>query len=76
MVLGAGRDLVEDPVDPAVGVMLMARPGDAVKAGDPVLELHFRDSARLEAAKRLASQAITIGDEPPAKGRLIVGEVR
>jgi pyrimidine-nucleoside phosphorylase len=76
VVLGAGRDRVEDPVDPAVGVMLVARPGDAVKAGDPVLELHFRDSARLEAAKRLASQAITIGDEPPAKGRLIVGEVR
>ena len=76
VVLGAGRDRVEDPVDPAVGVMLIARPGDAVKAGDPVLELHFRDSARLEAAKRLASQAITIGDEPPAKGRLIVGEVR
>ncbi len=76
VVLGAGRDRVEDPVDPAVGVMLVARPGDAVKAGDPVLELHFRDSARLEAAKRLASQAITMGDEPPAKGRLIVGEVR
>jgi pyrimidine-nucleoside phosphorylase len=76
VVLGAGRDRVEDPVDPAVGVMLIARPGDAVRAGDPVLELHFRDSARLEAAKRLASQAITIGDETPAKGRLIVGEVR
>jgi hypothetical protein len=25
---------------------------------------------------RLTSQAITIGDEPPAPGRLIVGEVR
>ncbi len=44
VVLGAGRDRVEDPVDPAVGVMLVARPGDAVHAGDPVLELHFRDS--------------------------------
>jgi len=76
VVLGAGRDRVEDPVDPAVGVMLIARPGDAVRAGDPVLELHFRDSAPLEAAERLASQAITIGDETPAKGRLIVGEVR
>jgi pyrimidine-nucleoside phosphorylase len=76
VVLGAGRDRVEDPVDPAVGVMLMARPGDAVHAGDPVLELQFRDSVRLEAAKRLASQAITIGDEPPATVRLIVGDVR
>ena len=74
--LGAGRDRVDDPVDPAVGIMVVAKPGDAVRAGAPVLELHYRDSARLDAALRLTSQAITIGDERPAPGRLIVGEVR
>jgi pyrimidine-nucleoside phosphorylase len=76
VALGAGRDRVEDPVDPAVGIMVAAKPGDAVRAGAPVLELHYRDRSRLEAAIRLTSQAITIGDEPPAPGRLIVGEVR
>jgi thymidine phosphorylase len=76
VALGAGRDRVEDPVDPAVGIMVIAKPGDPVRAGAPVLELHFRDRARLDAALRLTSQAITIGDEPPAPGRLIVGEVR
>ena len=43
VALGAGRDRVEDPVDPAVGIMVIAKPGDAVRAGAPVLELHFRD---------------------------------
>ena len=76
VALGAGRDRVEDPVDPAVGIMVAAKPGDAVRAGAPVLELHYRDRARLEAAIRLTGQAITIGDEPPAPRRLIVGEVR
>jgi pyrimidine-nucleoside phosphorylase len=76
VALGAGRDRVDDPVDPAVGIMVTAKPGDAVRAGAPVLELHYRDRGRLEAAIRLTSQAITIGDEPPAPGRLIVGEVR
>jgi thymidine phosphorylase len=76
VALGAGRDRVEDPVDPAVGIMVIARPGDPVRAGVPVLEFHFRDPARLDAAMRLTAQAITIGDEPPAPGRLIVGEVR
>jgi hypothetical protein len=47
-----------------------------VRAGAPVLELHFRDGARLEAAMRLLPQAITIADQPPVPGRLIVGEVR
>jgi pyrimidine-nucleoside phosphorylase len=76
VALGAGRDRVEDPVDPAVGITVIAKPGEAVRAGAPVLELHFRDRARLEAAMRLTNQAITIGDEPPPPGRLIVGEVR
>ena len=76
VALGAGRDRVDDPVDPAVGIMVAAKPGDAVRAGAPVLELHFRDRTRLEAAIRLTSQAITIGDERPAPRPLIVGEVR
>src|SRR5204863_8442596 len=29
--LGAGRDRVEDPIDPAVGIMLRAKPGDEVQ---------------------------------------------
>jgi len=76
VALGAGRDRVEDAVDPAVGIMVVAKPGDAVHAGAPVLALHFRDRDRLDAAMRLISQAVTIGDEPPAPGRLILGEVR
>jgi len=76
VALGAGRDRVEDPVDPAVGIMVVAKPGDAVRAGAPVLELHFRDQSRLDAAIRLTSQAVVIGDERPAPRPLIVGEVR
>jgi pyrimidine-nucleoside phosphorylase len=76
VALGAGRDRVDDPVDPAVGIMVVAKPGDAVRDGAPMLELHYRDRARLEAAMRLTSQAITVGDQPPPPARLIVGEVR
>jgi pyrimidine-nucleoside phosphorylase len=76
VALGAGRDRVEDPVDPAVGVVVFATPGDEVRAGQPVLELHYRDRGRLESAIRLACQAITVGDERPAPRPLIVGEVR
>ena len=73
--LGAGRDTVEDAVDPAVGILVMATVGDEVRAGDPVLELHYRDRARLERAVGRAAEAIAIGDAPPAARSLIVGEV-
>ena len=76
VALGAGRDRVEDAVDPAVGIVIKARPGDRVSAGDPVLELHVRDSSRLDRALGLARQAIVIGDQAPTETPLIVGEVR
>jgi pyrimidine-nucleoside phosphorylase len=74
--LGAGRDRVEDPVDPAVGIKVIAKPGDELRAGDAVLELHYRDRGRLDQAIALATRAIQIGDERPAATPLIVGEVR
>jgi len=76
VALGAGRDRVEDPVDPAVGILVAAKPGDRVIAGDTVLELHYRDRGRLETAAALAARAIVIGDQPPPARRLVVGEVR
>ncbi len=76
VVLGAGRDRVGDAVDPAVGIIISAKPGTQVSAGDPILELHYREQAKLDAALILISRAITIGDEPPALRAIIVGEVR
>ncbi|HYM26378.1 MAG TPA: thymidine phosphorylase [Vicinamibacterales bacterium] len=76
VALGAGRDKVEDPVDPAVGIIVAACQGAAVRSGDPVLELHYRDPARLDAALTLAAQAIAIGDAPPPARKLILDEVR
>jgi pyrimidine-nucleoside phosphorylase len=74
--LGAGRDRVEDHVDPGVGITLMAKPGDELRAGDPVLALHYRDHGRLDQAIGLATRAIHMGDGRPAALPLIVGEVR
>jgi pyrimidine-nucleoside phosphorylase len=76
VALGAGRDRVEDTIDAAVGILLLAKPGDRVAAGDPVLELHYRDRARLDAALPLAVRAVAVGDGPVAKRPLLVAEIR
>jgi len=74
--LGAGRDRVEDAVDPAVGIAIAAKVGDEVRAGEPVLELHYRDNRKLDQAIDRVSKAIAIGSSPPPATSLIVGEVR
>ena len=42
--LGAGRSVVGEAIDHAVGARLLVDRGDAVKAGDELVELHHRDA--------------------------------
>lgn len=48
--LGAGRARAEDPVIFAAGIDLHAKPGDTVKAGDPLFTLSAEDAARFDRA--------------------------
>jgi len=75
VALGAGRDRVEDAVDPAVGIVVDAKPGAEVRAGDALLTLHWRERGRLGAALDLATAATVVADRPPAAGELIVDSV-
>jgi thymidine phosphorylase len=64
--LGAGRARKEDPVSAAAGVICLAKPGDRVEAGQPVLELRADDPGRLGRALDALAGAIEIGPQPPA----------
>lgn len=72
MVLGAGRDRVEDTIDHAVGAMILVARGQQVRAGQPLLELHYRDAHRLENARRLLHDACPIADQPPSAAPLVL----
>ncbi len=72
MMLGAGRAHVGDRVNHAVGAIVRARVGDHVHAGDPFLELHYRDAATLEGAVACATTALELGEEPHPTPPLIV----
>jgi pyrimidine-nucleoside phosphorylase len=76
VALGAGRNTVDDAVDPAVGAMILAHPGDELRAGDPIVELHYRHERDLAPALDLVGRAIEIADEPPVLLPLIVEEVK
>ncbi|HXT88711.1 MAG TPA: thymidine phosphorylase [Trebonia sp.] len=73
--LGAGRARKEDSVSYTAGVRCLAKPGDHVRAGDPVVELYVDDPARFGPAIAALSEALTIASEPPPVAPLIVDQV-
>jgi thymidine phosphorylase len=73
--LGAGRARKEDPVSPSAGVICLAKPGEWVEAGQPVLELRADDASRFGRAQDALAGAIEIGPEPPAAAPLVVERI-
>ena len=69
--LGAGRRKAEDRVDPAVGLIVRKKPGEAVKAGEAVFEIHHNGTGLAAAMARL-SLSFRIGDRPPAARPLVL----
>ena len=60
--LGGGRAHLGDPIDPAVGLVFLHAEGDPVSAGDPICQIHHRESRGLEPAIALLTEAIEIGE--------------
>jgi thymidine phosphorylase len=81
--LGAGRARKEDSVSVAAGIRCLAKPGDYVQRGEPVLELHADDPARFDAALEAlegngpagSSSALTVACDPLAVPSLILDQV-
>ena len=69
--LGAGRARKEDPVSASAGVIMHAKPGDIVHAGDPLLELRADDPGRFERALAAVESAYTIGVDFTAQPLII-----
>jgi len=64
--LGAGRARKEDSVSAAAGVICLAKPGDRVQAGQPLLELRADEPGRFGPALAALDGAIAVSEQPPA----------
>ena len=73
--LGAGRTRKEDPVDPAVGLVMNVRLGDYVKKGQSLVTLHVNGGRGLAEAETKVREAIELSSEKPALPKLIYEEV-
>ncbi|MCP3964654.1 MAG: thymidine phosphorylase [bacterium] len=75
LLLGAGRRRKEDRLDPAVGIEIARRSGDAVRAGEPIAYLIHNGHGAEEASARVRA-AYDIRDRPPAVSSRILEIMR
>src|SRR3990170_799439 len=62
IALGGGRRNMEDKVDPSVGYVLTAKPGDAVAKGQPLATIYASRAGDLDIGAKALEHAIVIGD--------------
>jgi pyrimidine-nucleoside phosphorylase len=75
VILGGGRERKEDSVDPAVGIVLHKKVGDAVSAGEALATIHYNAEARAVRARQLLEESYRIADSPPREKRPLIHHV-
>jgi thymidine phosphorylase len=70
--LGAGRRRKEDLVSPVAGIICLAKPGDAIRRGDPLFALHTDEQSRFATAIDALTDSTTIRSTVPASRQLVL----
>ena len=73
--LGAGRQKVTDPIDPAVGFILNRKVGDKVEAGDQLMTIYYNDEEAMQHICQPLRDTFVIADEEVEPITLIVDRI-
>ncbi|NJP93430.1 thymidine phosphorylase [Nonomuraea sp. FMUSA5-5] len=73
--LGAGRARKEDPVSFGAGIELHAKPGDLVRAGQPLMTLHADETSRFERALEALEGGYAVGDATEEQLPLVIDRI-
>ncbi len=60
--LGGGRRTIEEEIDPAVGFVIPVKPGDTVRAGEPLASVFARDREGVAVGLEALREAVSIGE--------------
>ena len=71
-MIGAGRNMKEDSIDPAVGVILEVKVGQKIEAASILCRIYYTDEAHLEEAAELVEDAFRISQQAVEERDLIL----
>ncbi len=69
LLLGAGRQKVDDTIDFAVGFSGIKKVGEPVEKGEPLLFVHARSDQTLHSVLPLLERAMEVGRNKPVRER-------
>ena len=75
VIIGGGRNKKEDCVDPAVGIIVHRKLGDAVSAGDALCTIHYNSETQAGEAAALLYNSFRIAKDPPARKKELIRRV-
>jgi pyrimidine-nucleoside phosphorylase len=75
VILGGGRERKEDSVDPAVGIVLHKKVGEAVSAGEALATIHYNAETRAARARQILEESYRIADSPVRGKRPLIHRV-
>lgn len=74
-LLGAGRQVKTDMVDPAAGIMLYKKTGDQLQAGETLAVIHTNKREILAEMKQKVMEAFKFANGPVPPPKLVYGKV-
>jgi pyrimidine-nucleoside phosphorylase len=75
VILGGGRERKEDSVDPAVGIVLHKKIGDAVSTSEPLATIHYNTEALATRARQILEESYKIAASAPREKRPLIHRV-
>lgn len=73
--LGGGRRTVDDAIDPRVGILLHARPGDRLETGMPVADLHLSDAKGEKAIRSRLLGCFRVVERRPRRRSVVIDRI-
>lgn len=75
VMLGAGRETKDSPIDYLAGIMLRKKTGEYVTMGDTLAVFHTSDAALIEDAQEHFLSAISVSESKPEQRPLVYAKV-
>lgn len=75
VLLGAGREVKDAPIDFTAGIIMSKKTGDNVKKGDVIATFYTAKKSALKPAENLYKEALTMDGKAPEKKPLIFARI-